>query len=39
MPSIHISEDDFSQLVSQTGGYEEAKQRVKDLVQEEVQDK
>jgi len=38
MPSIHIPENDFSQLVSQTGGYEEAKQRVKELVQEEVQD-
>jgi len=36
MPSIHIPEGNFSQLVSQTGGYTEAKQRVKKLVEKEV---
>jgi len=38
MPSIHIPENEFSQLVSKTGGYNEAKQRVKELVRQEVQD-
>jgi len=38
MPSIHIPEDDFGLLVSQTGSYTAAKERVKELVSEAVTD-
>lgn len=36
MPSIHISEAVFKELVEQEGGYQEAKQRVKELAREDV---
>jgi len=36
MPSIHIAESAFETLVEQEGGYTAAKERVKELVQEEV---
>lgn len=36
MPSIHIPESEFSELVDQQGGYHEAKERVKELVRSEV---
>lgn len=37
MPAVHISEAVFSELIDQEGGYQEAKQRVKDLAAEEVE--
>lgn len=38
MPSIHIPEAEFRQMVDQQGGYQEAKERVKELVREDVQE-
>ena len=37
MPSIHISEAVFRELVEQEGGYDEAKQRVKDLARGDIE--
>jgi hypothetical protein len=38
MPSIHIPEDTFAQLIEQEGGFQEAKQAVKEAARERVQE-
>lgn len=38
MPSVHIAESHFGQLVEQEGSYSAAKERVKTLVKEDVDD-
>lgn len=38
MPSIHISEAVFSEYVEQEGGYQAAKDKVKEVVREGVND-
>lgn len=38
MPSIHISERVFEELVKQEGGYSEAKQAVKEAARDRVQE-
>lgn len=34
MPAIHIAEDVFSEYVDKEGGYQEAKTKIKQVVQE-----
>jgi len=38
MPSIHIAEDTFRKYVDQEGGYQEAKDRIKDVVERGIEE-
>ena len=38
MPAVHIGEAVFSELVQQEGGYDAAKEKVKELAKTEVKD-
>lgn len=37
MPTVHISESVFREYVDREGGYDEAKQKVKEVVKQELE--